>query len=65
MNGRQVHRRATLALSFVMILIGLALLAQVIGGHVSTPGGRLIAAALFLAAGCGRTYIELRKKRDA
>ncbi|HMD57845.1 MAG TPA: hypothetical protein VKG82_10280 [Solirubrobacteraceae bacterium] len=63
MNGRQVHHAGTLVLSLFMVLIGLALVAQVVGGHVSTPAGRLIAAALFIAAGGGRIYAEKRRKR--
>jgi hypothetical protein len=63
MNGRSVHHTGTIVLSLVMVLIGLALVGQVIAGHVSTPGGRLIAAALFIAAGCGRIYAERRRRR--
>ncbi len=65
MSGRQVHRTATGVLSIAMVAIGVALAAEAIlsaGGVVST---RLLLAVLFLAAGSGRLYLQLRRGRDA
>jgi hypothetical protein len=64
MNGRQAHRSGTLFFSLAMILIGLALIGQIIGGTGSVISPRLLLGILFLAAGAGRTYIELRRGRD-
>ena len=64
MNGRQAHRSGTLLFSLAMILIGLALIGQIIGGTGSVISPRLLLGILFLAAGAGRTYIELRRGRD-
>jgi hypothetical protein len=61
MNGRQAHRAATFALSALMVAIGLALIVQVIAGHASGVSARLLLGVLFLAAGAGRTYVQLRK----
>ncbi len=59
MNGRQAHRVATYALSAMMVAIGVALIAQSLAG----PGvsARLLLGVLFLAAGGGRTYLQVRK----
>lgn len=63
MNGRQVHRTSSLALSLLMAVIGLALIVQVIDAHASAISARLLLGILFLAAGCGRTFVELRRGR--
>ena len=55
-----VHRTGTLVLSLAMMVIGIALLAEAAAG-VGSLSLRLLAGALFLAAGVGRTYVELRR----
>jgi hypothetical protein len=62
MNGRQAHRMGTFVLSLLMVAIGLALIVQAIGGSgVISP--RLLLGILFVAAGCGRGWVELRRGR--
>jgi hypothetical protein len=65
MNPRQAHRLSTYVLSVLMVVIGLALIVQSLVGHVSSVSPRLLLGALFIAAGCGRTYVEVRRKRGA
>jgi hypothetical protein len=65
MNGRQVHRMGTFALSLAMLLIGLALIVQVAAGDGGALSGRLLLGVLFVAAGAGRTYVEIRRGRGA
>jgi hypothetical protein len=65
MTGRQAHRTLTLALSIVMVAIGLALIGEVIGAGNAVNSGRLLLGVLFLAAGIGRTYITLKRDRRA
>jgi hypothetical protein len=61
MNGRQAHRMGTLVFSLAMVAIGLALIVQVVTGSSSSITGRLLLGVLFIAAGCGRWYVELRR----
>jgi hypothetical protein len=63
MNPRQAHRFSTYVLSVLMVAIGLALIVQSLTGHVSSLSPRLLLGVLFIAAGCGRAYIEVRRKR--
>jgi hypothetical protein len=63
MNGRQAHRMGTLVLSLVMTVIGLALIVQALTGHASSISPRLLLGVLFIAAGCGRWYVEVRRAR--
>ena len=63
MSGRDVHRGGTFALSLAMAAIGIALIVQVIAGSGSALSGRLLLGVLFLAAGVGRTYVEVRRGR--
>jgi hypothetical protein len=65
MNGRQAHRMGTFVLSLLMIAIGLGLIVQVAGGHGGVLSARLLIGVLFLAAGAGRGYVELRRGRGA
>ena len=53
----------TLVLSLAMLVIGLALIAQVISGHGSVISPRLLLGLLFVAAGAGRTFVEVRRGR--
>lgn len=64
MSGRQVHKAGTVVLSVAMTAIGVALLieAAASSGAIS---GRLLLGILFLAAGVGRLYVELRRGRRA
>jgi hypothetical protein len=63
MNGRQAHRMGTLVLSLTMAVIGLALIVQALTGHASSISPRLLLGVLFIAAGCGRWYLEIRRAR--
>ena len=56
---------STLVLSLLMIGIGLALVVQVISGGASAVSARMILGVLFVAAGVGRTYVEVRRGRKA
>ncbi len=62
MTGRQVHRTGTTVLSLAMVAIGITLAAEAISrdGLLSI---RLLLGVLFLAAGSGRLYVEIRKGR--
>jgi hypothetical protein len=50
-------------LSAVMVIIGLALIVQALSTGASVLSGRLLIGVLFLAAGCGRVYVEVRRGR--
>jgi hypothetical protein len=63
MTGRGLHRSTTVVLSLAMIAIGVALVAQAVGGHGAGITGRLLLGVLFLAAGVGRLYLESRRSR--
>jgi hypothetical protein len=65
MTGRQAHRTATLVFSLLMLAIGVALVIQTATGHGSALSGRLVLGVLFLGAGAGRLYVELRRGRGA
>jgi uncharacterized membrane protein YadS len=65
MSGRQVHRTGTLALSIAMVAIGVALAVEAIAGAGGVISMRLLLALLFLAAGSGRIYLEIRRGRRA
>jgi len=65
MNGQQAHRMGTLVLSLGMIAIGAALIVQVLGGDGSVLSARLLIGVLFLAAGLGRAFVEIRRGRGA
>ncbi len=63
MNGRQAHRTGTLVLSLLMGALGLALIVQAISGGGSPFSPRLLLGVLFVAAGAGRWYVEVRRAR--
>ncbi|HEX4483660.1 MAG TPA: hypothetical protein VH081_07715 [Solirubrobacteraceae bacterium] len=65
MTGRTVHRSGTVVLSVVMVAIGVALIAQVIGGTGGVLSARLLLGVLFLAAGIARLYLERKRGRQA
>lgn len=64
MSGRQAHRAGTMLLSGLMAIIGVALIVQALfaAGSLSY---RLLAGVLFLLAGAGRLYVEVRRGRRA
>jgi len=53
----------TLVLSLAMVAIGLALIVQAVGGRASAISPRLLLGVLFIAAGAGRWYVEVRRTR--
>jgi hypothetical protein len=55
----------TYVLSLAMVAIGLALIVQALSGHGGVISPRLLLGVLFIAAGAGRAYIEVRKGRGA
>ena len=64
MNGRQAHRIGTLVLSLLMVAIGLALIVETVSGDASAISPRLLLGVLFIAAGVGRWYVEVRRARE-
>jgi hypothetical protein len=65
MTGRHAHRTASLVLSLLMAAIGVALVVEAVGARGSAITPRLLLGILFLAAGVGRLYVELRRGRGA
>ena len=52
-------------LSLLMIAIGLALVVQVASGDGGVLSARLLIGVLFVAAGVGRAFVEVRRGRGA
>lgn len=65
MRGRYVHRGGTFVLSLAMFAIGIALIVQALSQAGSALSGRLLLGVLFVAAGAGRAYVEVRRSRGA
>jgi uncharacterized membrane protein HdeD (DUF308 family) len=65
MTGRQVHRTATVVLSLLMVVIGVALIVETLAGSGSATSARLLLGVLFIAGGVARIYVEARKGRGA
>jgi hypothetical protein len=63
MRPKHVHRAGTTALSLAMVVIGIALTIQAIGGH-AVMSARLLLGLLFLAAGSLRIYLTVIRSRD-
>lgn len=61
MSGRQVHRTGTWVLSIAMVAIGIALAVQAVAGAGGAVSMRALLGLLFLAAGSGRIYLEVRR----
>lgn len=61
MSGRQVHRTSTWVLSIAMLAIGVVLAIEAIAGAGGVISTRLLLALLFVAAGGGRIYVEVRR----
>ncbi len=53
----------TFVLSLAMGVIGVALLVQAVSGNASSVTPRLLLGVLFIAAGVGRAYLEVRRSR--
>ena len=60
MTGRGLHRYATVLLSLLMAVIGVALIVEAILGR-GAVSALLVTGVLFLAAGVGRLYVERRR----
>jgi len=62
MTGRQLHRAGTTVLSLAMVAIGIALIVEAIvnEGALSI---RILLGLLFVVAGSGRMYVDLRRGR--
>jgi len=52
-------------LSLAMLAIGVALIVQSLTIGASAISGRMLLGLLFLAAGIGRVYVELKRGRQA
>jgi hypothetical protein len=66
MIGRRVHRSGTMVLSLLMAAIGVALIVEAVGAHAGgTISARLLLGVLFVAAGVGRLYAEVKRGRRA
>ena len=59
-SGRGLHRRATMALSAAMVLIGLAILVQTFAAGGGPLALGTVLGVLFVAAGAGRLYFTWR-----
>ncbi|HEY5193743.1 MAG TPA: hypothetical protein VIJ39_07720 [Solirubrobacteraceae bacterium] len=64
MTGRQVHRTGTTVLSLAMVAIGIALAVEAIAGE-GVLSIRLLLGFLFVVAGSGRMYVDIRRGRGA
>jgi hypothetical protein len=64
MTGRQVHRAGTTVLSLAMAAIGIALAVEAIGGE-GILTARMLLGILFVAAGSGRLYVQIRRDHEA
>jgi len=64
MTGRQAHRAGTTVLSLAMVAIGIALAVEAVvkEGALSI---RLLLGFLFVVAGMGRMYIDIRRARGS
>jgi hypothetical protein len=64
MTGRQLHRAGTTVLSLAMVAIGIALIVEafVSEGALSI---RVLLGLLFVVAGSGRMYVDVRRGRGA
>jgi hypothetical protein len=54
-----------MALAVLMALIGVALLVQAVTARGGVLSGRTLIGVLFLAAGLGRLYVEVRRGSGA
>jgi hypothetical protein len=63
MSGRQLHRGSTTVLSLAMVVIGIALVIEAIGGQ-GILSARLLLGVMFVAAGSLRIYLMVIRSRD-
>jgi uncharacterized membrane protein YadS len=63
MNGRGIHRGGTFLLSIAMVAIGVVVVVQSLGENADPLSARLLLGILFLAAGVGRLYVEIKRGR--
>lgn len=64
MTGRHVHRAGTFFLSAIMLVLGVILIAETVVAGDALLSVRLLVGVLFLLAGAGRMYVELRRGRS-
>ena len=64
MNGRGIHRGGTFLLSIAMVAIGVVVVVQSLSENADPLSARLLLGVLFLAAGVGRLYVEIRRGRE-
>jgi hypothetical protein len=64
MNGRGIHRGGTFLLSVAMVAIGVVVVVQSLSEKADPLSARLLLGILFLAAGVGRLYVEIRRGRE-
>ncbi|HEX4436946.1 MAG TPA: hypothetical protein VH061_09125 [Solirubrobacteraceae bacterium] len=64
MNGRGIHRGGTFLLSIAMVAIGVVVIVQSLSDSAGPLSARLLLGILFLAAGAGRLYVEIRRGRE-
>ena len=62
MTGRQLHRAGTTVLSLAMVAIGIALIAEALVGE-GALSIRVLLGFLFVVAGTGRIYVDVRRGR--
>ena len=58
---RDIHRRATLVLSAVMLVLGVAILAVTLANGGGPLALGILMGVLFVAAGGGRLYVTWRR----
>ncbi|HEV7938721.1 MAG TPA: hypothetical protein VGP18_11965 [Solirubrobacteraceae bacterium] len=64
MTGRQLHRAGTTVLSLAMVAIGIALVVEALVGE-GVLSVRVLLGFLFVVAGTGRIYVDVRRGRRA
>jgi hypothetical protein len=62
MTGRQLHRAGTTVLSLAMVAIGIALIVEALVGE-GVLSIRVLLGFLFVVAGTGRMYVDVRRGR--
>lgn len=62
MTGRQLHRAGTTVLSLAMVGIGIALIVEALVSE-GALNIRILLGLLFIVAGSGRMYVDVRRGR--
>jgi uncharacterized membrane protein HdeD (DUF308 family) len=65
MTGRQLHRAGTTVLSLAMVVIGITLAFEAFSDSGGPLSVRLLLGVLFIVAGVGRMYVDVRRARGA